>query len=462
MQSDLSAASTRAEQEPTALRDLRRVTAPPALLDPAYYDMQHVFPRRRDRRRQNQRQHDAMRQEFDRMSFTNAPNYKPTCNTDAPRQPNRDRNLLNDIPNISRDHRARNSGSASSLTDRYSDVARRDRWSLLSDGLRPRRSSVATRFPKFSMRNWFAPRENTASPVVPDRLCDVDLAPTAEPPHAPVQPFVFRNERHPPDDPFPNALRQHPNKPFPTASAALDISSDVKCSQPPTAVSVTSESHPMKLPYRSGYAMTPLTASKLTDNGSNWGNLQVEPRFEQRSGDEFIPADDDLRNTSSTDQNHSPNYQSQPSATSNKRHFRRRFSIDAGLKSLRARRESTSSARAPRQAWNSPRLRTFGSVSRRVAASDCDDHEGSLISALTNESDAAGTTRSRSMSEAMVHRRLSFVPTKDKVISMWDRFMHRRRSCNARGRHDYAPQTDAVQRPPWMKFRPSEVVGSTS
>lgn len=38
LQSDLSAASTRAENEPLAVRDLRRVTAPPALMDPWQYD----------------------------------------------------------------------------------------------------------------------------------------------------------------------------------------------------------------------------------------------------------------------------------------------------------------------------------------------------------------------------------------------------------------------------------------
>lgn len=462
MQSDLSAASTRAEQEPTALRDLRRVTAPPALLDPAYYEMHHVFPRRRDRRRQNQRQHDPMRHDFDRMSTINISNFNPTWNPDTSRQPNRDRALQHDINHISRDHRARNSGSASSMTDRYSDIARRDRWSLLSDTLRPRRSSAATRFSKFSVRNWFAPPEKSASPVIPDRLCDVDLSPTAENHHAPVQPFVFRNERHPPDDPLPNASYPQINNPHSANSTSLDISPDVQCSQPPTAVSATSENQNSKLPYRSGYSLTPLTASKLTDNGSNWGNLQTESRFEQRLGDQLITEDDTLRNSSSIDQNHNPNSRNCSSVDTQNNHFRRRFSVDAGLKALKGRRESNSSMRCPRQPWNASRLRKVASASRRMAGSECDDHEGSLMSALTNESDVAATARSRSMSEAMVHRRLSLVPAKDKVLSMWDRFLHRRKSNNTRPRHDCAPQADGLQRPPWLRFRFSEGVHGNS
>lgn len=469
MQSDLSAASTRAEQEPTALRDLRSVTAPPALLDPAYYEIHHAFPRRRDRRRQNQRQHDAMRHQFDRMSAINIPNFNPIPTPHSSRQSNRDRGLQHDINHISR-HHARNSGSASSLTDRYSDVARRDRWSLLSDSLRPRRASAATRFSKFPpLRNWFAPRENSASPVIPDRLCDVDLSPkpqtqpvSTQP--APTQPFVFRNERHPPDDPFPNSTPTQPDntKPYPAVSTSLDISPDVQCTQPPTAVSATSDNANPKLPYRTAYSLTPLTASKLTDNGSNWGNLQTESRFDQPSGDPLATGDDALRNSSSIEQNHNSNCRNNSSLDTQNKHFRRRFSVDAGLKSLKGRRESTSSMRRPRQPWNTPRLRKFGGVSRRIAASECDDHEGSLMSALTNESDVAATARSRSMSEAVLHRRLSLVPAKDKVLSMWDRFVHRRRSSNTRGHQDCAPQADPMQRTPWLRFRVSEGVHTNS
>lgn len=82
------APSTREEQEPMALRDLQRLTAHPILFNPAYYDTLHVFPRRHGRRWQNWCQLIAVRKEFDRIFFTNAPNYIPSCCAVSPRQPN--------------------------------------------------------------------------------------------------------------------------------------------------------------------------------------------------------------------------------------------------------------------------------------------------------------------------------------------------------------------------------------
>lgn len=86
-----------------------------------------------------------------------------------------------------------------------------------------------------------------------------------------------------------------------------------------------------------------------------------------------------------------------------------------------------------------------------------DGNEQSVISALTNESDVEDTMRTRSISEAVVHRRLSLVQTKDKVLSVWDRLLHRRRGHMARSRHhDSSP---SPLRTSWLRFRSADAVG---
>lgn len=105
MQSDLSAASTRAELEPLAVRDLTRMTASPMLMDPWAYD----------------------RRGYAAVAYGN-----PDPNLNAQRPPRSPA-----VPG----HRPRfvKSLSATSLvTDRLSDVrgGRRDRWSVITDAAR--------------------------------------------------------------------------------------------------------------------------------------------------------------------------------------------------------------------------------------------------------------------------------------------------------------------------------------
>lgn len=470
MQSDLSAASTRAEQEPTALRDLRRVTAPPALLDPAYYQFNTPCPRRRDRRRHNHRQHDPIPNDFDQTSFPNLTDLKPPT-PDFLHQSNRHSISHTEIKNVNintRDRRFRKCRSASSLSDRSSDVVRRDRWSILSDSLRPRRSSVATRFSKMSLRGWFVPKEKAVPPTIPDRLCEVDLSPRPERQDTPLYSPVFRNERHPPDDPLPQAFRQELPKSRSAIPALLDTptASDMNFVQPLTSASAITDQPTTSIPYPSGCTLYPLSASKLTDNGSNTDNLhcRVSPDLSRRDNNNNPFTGDDvnigLANSRSTSikGRHNQSNTGGRGTRGNQRVNLGRHSMDPGLNTPNGMRESISFMQSARQAWNSVRYINSGGESRRPGGSDFDDHEDSLMSALTNESDIAGTTRSRSMSEAMLHRRLSIVPTKDKMLSMWDRLVHRRKSNNVRGRHDCGPHAESIHRAPWLRFRPSEGV----
>lgn len=425
-QSDLSAASTRAEQEPTALRDLRRVTAPPALLDPAHYELEPVHSRRRERDRRKLR--DVLH-EFERF---------PAYKIDRFRDLDVDRDFFecNRELNVDKDRereragRLRNSTSASSLTtDRMSDGARRERWTSLVDH---RRSKSTPRSSKFTFRNWLFSRDKPIPFSIPDRLHDVDHPSHPDRTDTPLQTNVFRNDRHPPDDPLPHVR-----------SSSLDETAYGRRYSP-----ILSQNEKRVL-------------TRSSNNKVPGDDIHAEGFQEPNIGatfDETTRVDARYNKELVADMYHEEERM---------RHHHRR------QRQAVVRTNGSIQGRAARRGHSLTHLRSYDQEANDDIFSDRLSHRGgeldlqkgpieqgnsdSVISALTNESDEAeGTVRTRSASEAGVHRRLSLVNTKDKVLSVWERFFNRRRSSSARRQEPTTPERNI--RPPWLRFLSGEYI----
>lgn len=425
-QSDLSAASTRAEQEPTALRDLRRVTAPPALLDPAHYEFEPLHSRRRERERRRLR--DVLH-EFERF---------PACHNDRSRGLDVDRDFFECDRDLNADKdrdferigKIQNSTSASSLiTDRMSDGTRRERWSLLTD---LRRSKSTPRFSKFTFRNWRFSRDKSAPFSIPDRLHDVDHPSHPDRTDAPLQTNVFRNDRHPPDDPLPHVR-----------SSSLDETTYGRRCSPILSQNKKS-------------VLTSSVNSKVIDDDVHAEGFQepkigatfdksthVDARYNKELMADMYHEEERMR--------HHHRRQRQPVTRTNGSIYGRAARRGHSLTHLRNYERDEAN-----EDIFSDRLSHHGTELHRNKGSGEQGNGDSVISALTNESDEPeGTVRTRSASEAGVHRRYSLVNTKDKVLSMWERFFNRRRSSNTR-RQESTQERNI--RSPWLRFLSGEYI----